>query len=165
MSSTGIYQHFDGKASILREVRFHGVRMLLDVLQSAMHHEDIPTRVREMSLAYLRFARSNPWLYRLLFDEAELDWRTMNADDVLRASGPIDTARATFVEGIERGSLRADVDPQEAALSLWASLHGAASLLLSGRLSPMHPIFPVHDLDRFSETFVDGLMRSIEPAR
>jgi AcrR family transcriptional regulator len=165
MSSTGIYQHFDSKASILREVRFHGVRMLLEVLQAAMHHDDVATRVREMSLAYLRFAGANRWLYGLLFDEPELDWHTMTPEDVARARGPIDAARATFVEGARQGSLRDDVDPQEAALTVWASLHGAASLLLSGRLSSTHPIFPVTDLDRFSEMFVAGLMRSIEPQR
>ncbi|MFO0635281.1 MAG: TetR/AcrR family transcriptional regulator [Nannocystaceae bacterium] len=176
MSSTGIYQHFDSKASILREIRFHGVGMLLEALTrgtagvaaDGVASSDGATRapehqLRSMAHAYLAFARANPWLYRLLFDEEELDWSTLSSEEMMRALGPIVAARTTIAAGIERGSLRSDLDVDHSALLIWASLHGLASLLLSGRLSEGHVAFPVSDLGRFVEAFVDNLMRSFAP--
>ncbi|MBX7080515.1 MAG: TetR/AcrR family transcriptional regulator [Nannocystaceae bacterium] len=174
MSSTGIYQHFDSKASILREIRFHGVGMLLEALTrgTASTQDDAASdgastapehQLRSMAHAYLGFARANPWLYRLLFDEEELDWSTLSSEEMRRALGPIVVTRETIAAGIARSSLRSDLDVDHSALLIWASLHGLASLLLSGRLSEGHAAFPVADLGRFVEAFVDNLMRSFAP--
>lgn len=163
ISVTNIYQHFENKASILREIRFHGVTMLDQALIEAGVADDRAARLREMSHAYVRFARSNPWLYKQLFDAEELDWTTMPEDERDVALAPIETTRANFEQGVAQGSFRADLDVLQAVLLTWASLHGVASLLLRGRLSAAHPAFPVPDVDAFIEAFVVNLVCGFRP--
>lgn len=159
ISVTTIYQHFDSKASILREIRFVAVDLLNRALVDAQSDADASVRLGEMSRAYIRFSRSNPWLYQLMFDAEEIDWSTMPPDERFVALAPIQTTAANFVAGVVQGTFRADLDVAEAVLLTWASLHGIASLLLRGRLSDTHPAFPAPDVASFLEAFVVHLVR------
>ena len=163
ISVTNIYQHFENKASIIREIRFHGVAMLNDALVEAGIDDDRVVRLRQTSRAYIDFARSNPWLYKQLFDEPELDWHEMPRSDLEVALSPIETTRANFAAGVEQGAFRADLDVTQAVLLTWASLHGVAGLLLRGRLGASHPAFPVTDVDAFIDAFVDNLVSGLRP--
>lgn len=158
ISVTNIYQHYENKAAIVREVRFHGVAMLSQALLEAGRHDDRAVRLGEMSDAYLRFACSNAWLYRQLFDAEELDWTSMPDDERALALSPIAITRDNFAEGLASGAFRSDLDVDQAVLLTWASLHGVASLLLNGRLSPSHPAFPVSDVGVFVTSFVENLV-------
>lgn len=163
ISATGLYQHFESKASILREIRFHGLRLLQDALQAAAAADDPQRRLHDMAGAYLSFARANPWLYKVLFLDEMLDWTTMPEDERRDALMPMSTTAATFRSGIERGVFRADLDAEQATLLTWASLHGLASLLLHGRISEGHPAFPVPNIEQFVEVFVENLVRAFLP--
>jgi AcrR family transcriptional regulator len=160
ISATGLYQHFESKASILREIRFHGVRMLQGELLAASTASDDRQRLRDLACAYVAFARANPWLYKVLFLDEELDWSTMPDDERHEALMPMATTGATFRAGIEHGVFRADLDPEQAVLLTWASLHGLAALMLHGRISDGHPAYPVPDLEQFIELFVENLVRA-----
>jgi len=160
MSVTGLYQHVESKASILRDIRIHGLRKLL-ATQSAAYVQSSPgEQVRELIRLYVEFAESEPWLYRVLFHEDEIDWsqvETRERDDIL---GPLNRARDVFAEGVEKGFFRADLDIDRAPLTLWASMHGLASLILNGRISETHPVFPVPSRRDFVDQFATGLLRS-----
>lgn len=163
ISATGLYQHFESKASILREIRFHGVRMLQQALHSASDAPDVRKRLEDMARAYVGFARGNPWLYKVLFLDEELDWASLPEDERREALMPLSTAGTTIREGIASGTFRADLDAEQAVLLTWASLHGLASLMLHGRISDGHPAFPVPDVERFVEVFVENLVRAFVP--
>lgn len=163
ISVTNIYQHYESKAAIVREVRFHGVAMLNAALIEAGVDDDRAVRLREMSVAYLRFALSNPWLYRQIFDAEELDWYEMPDDERAIALSPIETTRENFADGVKQGTFPADLDVGQAVLLTWASLHGVASLLLGGRLGCGHPEFPVPDVHTFIDTFVANLVAGFRP--
>jgi hypothetical protein len=62
---------------------------------------------------------------------------------------------------VERGAFCKELDIANAALLLWASMHGLASLLISGRLSEAHPAYPIPDRDQFVRGFVETLVRSV----
>lgn len=160
ISATALYQHFESKASILREIRLHGIRLLMEQLGAAMDSDDRAVRLRDMCRAYVQFARTNPWLYKLLFQSDDVDWAALPQDERQEAMQPFEHARRTFAEGVERGVLRDDLDVDQAALLTWASLHGLASLVLQGRITEHHPAFPVPDLEAFSALFVDTLVRA-----
>jgi AcrR family transcriptional regulator len=164
ISATALYQHFESKASILREIRLHAIRLLMEQLAPSVAGNDggasSAARLREMSRAYLGFSRTNPWLYKLLFQAEDIDWNALPDDERRDALAPYDTARTVFGEGIAAGVFRAGLDVDQAALLTWASLHGLASLVLHGRITETHPAFPVPDLDAFSELFVDNLIRA-----
>jgi AcrR family transcriptional regulator len=160
ISATALYQHFESKASILREIRLHAIRLLMDQLAASQSLDDRAMRLRDMSRAYLHFSRSNPWLYKLLFQAEDIDWLALPDDERRDAMQPYESARSMFAEGVAAGVFRPDLDVDQAALLTWASLHGLASLVLHGRITEDHPAFPVPDLAAFAELFIDTMVRA-----
>ncbi|MEZ4383447.1 MAG: TetR/AcrR family transcriptional regulator [Nannocystaceae bacterium] len=165
VSATALYQHFESKASILREIRIYGAELLAaKVTECCDGIEDPRERVRMMGLSYIEFGRQRPWLYTVLMQSELLDWSTMTEDEIERTLRPLNTLRAWLKEGVEKGSWREGVDPQLASFRLWAGFHGLCSMLLSGRIDEKHPAFPINDQTKFVEEFVDGIMSTLSCA-
>jgi AcrR family transcriptional regulator len=158
VSVTQLYQHFENKDAIVAEIRFFGLARL-DAALGSSHAEDDPlTRLRDMALSYLAFARSNRWLYAIMFDGEIVDWANAPEHDRMVALGPLSTTRAVFVEGMARGQFAADLDPDKAVLMLWAALHGCASLGLRGWLDHGHD-----GTDGCAQVFARHLVASFRP--
>lgn len=161
VSATALYQHFESKSAILREIRFLGVRTLLEQQKVAADAPDPKERVHRLAKTYVDFALGNPWLYKVLFVEEQVDWASVNEDEKGMLIAPLESAKQAFQAGVASGVFRADLDVDSSALLLWASVHGLATLLISSRISEDHPAYPVPSRDAFISTFIDGLIRSI----
>lgn len=161
VSATALYQHFESKAAILREIRLHGVQTLLAAMGPAAELDDAEQRVREIARRYTDFALSNPWLYKVLFQGEDLEWAAVDEEERDLLLAPLRQTRAAFEAGVRDGLFRSDVDVDNTALLFWASLHGLASLLINGRISEAHPVFPVPDRDGFVSGFIAGLVRAV----
>lgn len=161
VSATALYQHFESKAAILREIRFLGSRTLLDAMRPALELDDAVARVSEVARRYVEFALGNPWLYKVLFHEEEADWSSLAEDERSLLLAPLQETRRSFEKGVTDGVFREDLDLDGTALLLWASLHGLASLLINGRISEAHPAYPVPDRDAFVGSFIGGVIRSV----
>ena len=161
VSATALYQHFESKAAILREIRLHGVQTLLAAMGPAAELDDAEERVREIARRYTDFALSNPWLYKVLFQGEDLEWAAVDEEERDLLLAPLRQTRAAFEAGVRSGLFRSDVDVDNTALLFWASLHGLASLLINGRISEAHPVFPVPDRDGFVSGFIAGLVRAV----
>ncbi|HWB81278.1 MAG TPA: TetR/AcrR family transcriptional regulator [Nannocystaceae bacterium] len=163
VSATALYQHFDGKAAILRAIRVYGGELLSQHLMPAHDLPDPVARLEEQSRRYVGFARDNPWLYRLLFQEEELDWKRASNDEIQSLlSTHYKTAQA-FTDAVASQQFRSDTDVATAPFLLWAANHGLATLILGGRISETHPAFPVRDQNAFVEAFVRSVLRGFEP--
>lgn len=162
VSVTALYHHFDGKPAILRALRFWGADRLAAHLAPAHEHDDPVVRLIDESIRYVSFARDNPWLYRLLFLEEELDWREFNEAERVRLMAPNARTARSFQEAIAQGKFRADTDVATAPFLMWAANHGLATLILGGRISETHPAFPVRSQDEFVEAFVSSFMRGFQ---
>lgn len=162
VSATALYQHFESKAAILREIRFLGVRTLLEAMSPAFEIEDATVRVVEAATRYVDFATGNPWLYKVLFHEEEVDWAQLGDEEKGRLMAPLEETRKAFAYGVERGVFYKDLDVRNASLLLWASMHGLASLLINGRLSEAHPAYPIPDREGFVRGFVEQLVKSVK---
>jgi AcrR family transcriptional regulator len=163
VSATALYQHFEGKASILRAIRFHGLSLLNRTLAPAFEHEDPLEQIRESALLYVNFARSNPWLYALLFDGESVDFETLNDGEREAIFWGQHAIRQAFQRGKELGKLRDDLDVGTGPFLLWAANHGVAMLLITGRISEQHPGFPVPSENEFIRSFVDSEVRGFMP--
>lgn len=160
VSVTQLYQHFENKDAIVREIRFFGLARLDAALGSSHEQCDPLTRLSEMARSYLEFARNNRWLYAVMFDGAIIDWANVPDHDRLVALGPLSTTRTVFVDGVERGMFASDLDPDGAVLVLWASLHGCASLGLRGWLDVCHD---GSTSDGCAQAFATHLVASFRP--
>jgi len=129
-----LYNHFRNKNALLRAVHDAGFQRLYanKLAVAARTGGDALARLREGGLAYLRFARDNPALYRLMFDPPPLPELSANPfqEDVGRRS--LDFLRAS-IEACQAEGYLPGRDPALVAFTLWSTVHGAADLLIQQR--------------------------------
>lgn len=158
VSATALYQHFESKASILRELRVYGSDLLWEALEPAQQIADPVARVKDFAARYVQFARDNPWLYTVLMEREQLDWSELSEDELTRSLRPLHMVQETLRQAAETGAFKRDVDPATASFHLWAAVHGLCSLLLNGRIDEQHPVMPVPDQQGLVQAFVDSLV-------
>jgi len=126
VSPAAPYRHFAGLEDLLQAVAAEGFDELAAALDAAAGAPG--DRLAAMGRAYVRFARANPRLYRLMFGAGA----PAAGDNGLAAAGRAAFARLEAAVAGERA-----VDPHEArlaALSAWAHVHGLSLLILDDRV-------------------------------
>lgn len=162
VSATALYQHFESKTSILREIRVYGIDLLYEALEPALEVDDPVERLRQIIHRYIAFARANKWLYSVLMEHEQLDWAELSEDEVQRSLRPLRIVQESMAIGAERGVWRDGVEPQIIAFQLWASVHGLCSLINNGRFDEKHPVFPIPDETSLIDVFAGGIIRSLQ---
>ena len=121
LSQPAFYRHYPTLDELFVSLHVAVLDQLAEAIEKARApHDDPEQRVREAWRAYLRFALSEPELFRSAFDrpavpELEQRWRRR----------------------MERGlaAIRSDVGDPVRVLEQWAAVHGLAELAISGRLA------------------------------
>lgn len=157
-SPTAIYLHFKDKGEVLGHLIEEGFVRLCEMVHAAGSAEggDPVERLRRGGHAYLRFAFENPHYYRLMFqlEDAELAFhREHTMEAAQRAFGFI---RACVAAGQAAGRFRRDVEEVVVSHAVWAGIHGAAALVLSGHVPGM---LPPELRDAFLEQTVELTLR------
>jgi AcrR family transcriptional regulator len=131
VSATAIYRHFPDKGAFLRALAHEGLERLASAQRAASEAAGGGTAGFDATgRAYVRFALSNPGLFRLIFSSAKgdpMDWDNVS-DDAMRL------LRDNAVQLVAK-----DRGPEEAkifALRAWAMVHGLAVLMLDGMVAP-----------------------------
>ncbi|BBZ29939.1 TetR family transcriptional regulator [Mycolicibacterium madagascariense] len=142
-----IYLHFADKDALLDAVCARYFEALDAVMQQMVR--DQPTtmdRLRAQGLAYIRFARQNPELYRIATmgegrPGSDIE-KTLNTSAFVHLQSTVETlmAEAVYPPG----------DATAVALELWTVAHGIAAFVVS------RPYLPFGDV----EDFADRVMRS-----
>ena len=148
-----IYLHFADKDALLDALCLEVFADLHEAMETAAgSRDDIEASLRDQGHAYIAFALARPEHYRLLFMRPrDLDMPTeAELSAVAGLSSVIDTVRVAR----ERGLI--DDDPTRVAFTLWASVHGIASLLIA------KPHFPWGDrddlVDRVARAALHGVL-------
>lgn len=128
VTATALYRHVADKDALLREIMGEGSRLLGSHLFRALEAPTPLERLRATANAYLDFAAAQPQAYRALYEAGEVD-----------EGSPIQLQRGAmrrFLRDRVREAMEAGVvapgDPDGTALSVWAMLHGLASLHHAG---------------------------------
>jgi AcrR family transcriptional regulator len=128
VTATALYRHFADKDALLREIMGEGSRLLGSHLFRALEAPTPLERLRATANAYLDFAVAQPQAYRALYEAGEVE-----------DGSPIQLQRGAmrrFLRDRVREAMDAGVvapgDPDGTALSVWAMLHGLASLHHAG---------------------------------
>lgn len=135
VSHAAPYKHFADKAALLSElalIGFDRLRMALGKHQASAH-ASLRDEFFAMAHAYLRFARSNPGLYRLMFSADAGRPADVHLDE--RALAACEPLMELLVRGQATGALRhREARGQMAAC--WGMIHGLSLLALDGILLP-----------------------------
>lgn len=135
-SRTAIYRHFDSKEALILGVIQKGYEQL-DLMFTPIFQDttlSVAVRFERMGRAYLDFAIAHPNLYRLLFGDKYRQEREEICDykDENQATG-LYALIGLLIEAQEEGIIARE-NPMIQAATVWASIHGLASLLIDGHL-------------------------------
>lgn len=160
VSATALYQHFESKSAIFREVRFIAVQALLAAQQPPQALDDPIASIHAWAVQYVEFAVENRWLYKVLFYEDELDWAQLHPEEQEHLSSPLLAVQSACERAQTSGAIDGAVDVADLALLLWASVHGFTSLLISGRLG-IEDARSTGEREASIRSLVDGVLRSL----
>ncbi len=135
-SRSAVYRHFESKEDLIKGVIERGYAGLDELFTPIFRDQNysVEERFERMSRAYLKFAMEHPNLYRLLFGERFREEREGICDyrDETQATG-LYALIGLLLEAQEAGVIE-KTDPMIQAATIWASMHGLASLLIDGHL-------------------------------
>jgi AcrR family transcriptional regulator len=135
VSKTAPYRHFADKRALMVTIAAEGFRLLAEKLEAAQpgpaSDGDALAGIHALCRAYIDFARERPVLYKLMFSRLGYELHSeacrLNSE---RAFGCLVSA----VQAAQAAGWRPGMDGMALALSVWASVHGWAGLLIDGLL-------------------------------
>ena len=130
-SPATLYLHFRSKEELIREIAVFGFERLEAAMEVSAGVEDPLEAAVDCMRRYIDFGLANPQLYRLMFQEFDVESYTERE----RAHRELTWvfARSLHIRGIEGGVFRPD-NPDAQTSATWATLHGFLMLALTGRL-------------------------------
>lgn len=149
------YRHFAGRAELLDALRAEALVRLAQLEHEALERAGDEPRARVSALgeAYVRFALSEPVVFRLVLAQPLEDGDGQTS--LARGAESYRLLERTLEEARQSGVARTDLSAKELALAAWALVHGIASLLASGRL-PASPQRIKGYVALLSEIFFEG---------
>lgn len=148
-SATSIYLHFENKDALFHALIDEGFARLNEAVQdTAAAHADPVGRLEALSRRYVDFGLDNPEYYEVMFMLHPERMARYPAEKYRRARRNLELFAEALEAGAAAGQFDVD-DPAVAASVLWASLHGATSLLLARRMDVKIP----------REAFVEAVVR------
>ena len=139
VSSGAPYKHFADRPDLLRAVAVDGLERLRAAMEAAMapHGPGTLDAITAAGLAYVRFARDQPGVFRLIFGLT---------DGHEKSVALAETGRRTFdvllqATALHCGAPASDPAVQETAYLLWTHVHGHAFLSIDAkrRADPARP--------------------------
>lgn len=158
---TTIYQYFQDKDALLREMCDADFRALRQAFERMGRIADPVERLRKVGTAYAEFALAHPNHYRLMFmTQTPFDGPRDSA--IERGNPDVDAyafLRATVAEGLAQGRYRAEYkDADLLAQAVWSGVHGVVSMRLSKGDDPWIDWRPVK---KTLQLLIDAMMRGI----
>ena len=134
-SATSIYLHFSSKDALVHTLIDEGMDRLNQDFHNVVKGNDSDpiNNLEALCRIYIDFGLNNPEYYKIMF---MLDTSAIGrypADKYRRASKNLRIIEETLVKGAEKSLFHVH-RPKVTATALWAILHGAVSLILSGRM-------------------------------
>lgn len=129
-SPAALYEYFDSKEAILQAVVQEGHWQLTRALQAVDAELPPVAYLREIGLAYIRFAVGHPETYLLMFSNTP-------PQDTLQDMLEDGSSYPILLHAIQRGTEAGDFYPREGfglqamAYAAWAQVHGIAMLRIT----------------------------------
>lgn len=161
VSHTAAYRHFPAKIDLLARIAVSGFHRLTEALQRSSKGDATGVeRLVAFGLAHIAFAVDHAGTYRTMFHPSLC--ATSDQDSLNDAGAEaLVLIRSAVAQGQIERTLRADLEPDVIAASLWAAQHGYAGLLIDGVLSDRETVGHAPLLAR--QAYVDLLISALKP--
>lgn len=147
-SATSIYLHFESKDALIHALIDEGMEQLHCRLQHAVDAGARPLAgLESLCREYIRYGMENPEYYEVMFAIHPERMARYPPEKYRRARRNLDLFAAALRDTHEAGALGV-ADPDFGACVIWASLHGAVTLLIAKRL----------DVRIDQEAFIEGVV-------
>ena len=124
-----IYRHFKSKEDILNALTSRAFQELAEGMVAAEATvADAERQLMEIGMAYVRYARSEPHIFRMMFDQAG----RAKADAVMGVASDGRYAYQVLRDGWARLNAGDPAGAERFEFALWTGSHGVSSLLVSG---------------------------------
>jgi AcrR family transcriptional regulator len=124
-STTALYTHFGGMPGLWRAVRQEGFTRLAARLEAVPRTDDPVRDLAGLGARYVASARTDPHLYRAMFDAAA------DLDDPAAADATFGGLVACAERARQAGRFDGASDPVAVATRFWAVGHGLAMLVVT----------------------------------
>jgi AcrR family transcriptional regulator len=160
-SATAIYFHFKDKQSLIRELVADDFNQLAVAFADLAGVADPVDRLRRLGRLYVGFAVEHPNHYKLMF-MTEVPATEPPPDAGKPEAHAYNFLLHTVEQGIAAGRYRPGLtDPQLAAQTVWAAVHGVASLQIAMGADPCIRWAPLEDRTAAAvDGILDGLLAS-----
>jgi AcrR family transcriptional regulator len=167
LSKGTLYLYFKNKEDLYLAIILRGMAILRAGFEAAVKSTEMGIdKVAAIGRAYFDFCDNYPdYLNAMLHFEsrdAAADPSGYAAECNTQSREITATCSRAVQSGIEDGTIRGDLDPVKAALTLWGLATGVLQIIATkgGMIKELHSIDP-HDL---TETFFDLINRALSPA-
>jgi AcrR family transcriptional regulator len=141
VSPAAPYHHFKDKSELLEAVAHEGwVALDAVLIEARASAKDASERMTGLGVAYVKFARENPALYRVMYD------RSRDKDslpDQMKTEGAYCQVRDTISE--QSGGGVADIDLELATIAAWCAGHGLAEMISFKQFAPLKELLGGED--------------------
>jgi AcrR family transcriptional regulator len=156
VSSTAAYHHYANRAELVAHLAIQGFNELAQAMADRDRQAPDDEKLRQATLAYVRFARANPALYQLMFG-TELGGSADIPELKQAREASFGELKQIIAELLGKEVQSPEV--RSAALAGWSYTHGLASLVI-------HNVLPADDeryVDRTLQGF-DYLFKARQPS-
>lgn len=153
VSATSIYLHFKNKDDLLLALIETSIANLADVLQKKLKEGDDPIRkLEKMADGFIYFALNHPQEYEIIYMVRPEEMPKFPKEKFDQIRKVYELLAEIIEEGCRKGVLHVD-DPLTSAYTVWAQMHGVASVVISKRLDTRIPT------DTFVKQAVDHVIQ------
>lgn len=136
LSPMAAYKHFENQRELQLELWRACIVLLDEALRQASSEgpSDGMARILAVCRSFMTYALIHPKRFELLFNHPFIEevWQQSDIDNLREAVWS--NSRAVVEAGQEDGSIRNDIGANDLLAIVYAQVHGASSLLASGRL-------------------------------
>lgn len=148
VSPAAPYHHFKDKSDLMLAIAQNGFEKLGEAMKSGVSTTD-DGKLGGIGRAYVRFARANPALYRVMYDSCRNEDAMPSKAHEDHDSGFHLVEKAMIAAGIDPSN---EIDLKLWCIAAWCSAHGVAEMVGFSQFKPMVEALGGED------QFIDALM-------
>lgn len=142
ISATSIYLYFKNKDELLLALIESSIAHLADILQKQLKDGDDPIqKLEKLADGFIYFALNHPQEYEIIYMVRPEEMPKFPKEKFNQIRKVYELLADIIDEGCQKGVLQVE-DPLMSAYTVWAQLHGVASVVISKRLDTRIPVEP-----------------------